>query len=145
MPRSSASHRAQPSGTLGRLLAAAGTTDWLVVGASVRGPLLTLATVVLLDVLRRHEIFLPSPFSLLLITVVYSAYRGGLRPAVVSVVVTVLYALHYLSEPGLPLRYTADHAAGLAAVATAALLGALLVARLHDRVRRVRRLPAERH
>jgi len=135
MSHSSATSRAHQSGFLGRLLRGAATADWPVVAASVRGPLLTLATVVLLDVLRRHEIFLPSPFSLLLLTVAYSAYRGGLRPALVSVVVTVLYALHYLSEPGLPLRYTPDHAAGLLAVAAASLLGAILVARLHERVR----------
>jgi len=135
MSHSSATSRAYPSGPLRRFLRVAATADWGIVAASVRGPLLTLATVVLLDVLRRHEIFLPSPFSLLLLTVAYSAYRGGLRPALVSVVVTVLYAVHYLSEPGLPLRYTPDHAAGLLAVATASLLGAILVARLRDRVR----------
>ena len=135
MSHSSATSSAYPSGPLGRFLRVAATADWGIVAASVRGPLLTLATVVLLDVLRRHEIFLPSPFSLLLLTVAYSAYRGGLRPALVSVVVTVLYAVHYLSEPGLPLRYTPDHAAGLLAVATASLLGAILVARLRDRVR----------
>jgi PAS domain S-box-containing protein len=135
MSHSSATSSAYQSGPLGRFLRAAATVDWGTVAASVRGPLLTLATVVLLDVLRRHEIFLPSPFSLLLLTVAYSAYRGGPRPALVSVVVTVLYAVHYLSEPGLPLRYTPDHAAGLLAVAAASLLGAILVARLHDRVR----------
>ncbi|MGH3379482.1 MAG: response regulator [Actinoallomurus sp.] len=144
MSHSSATSRAHQSGLLGRLLRGAATADWPVVAASVRGPLLTLATVVLLDVLRRHEIFLPSPFSLLLLTVAYSAYRGGLRPALVSVVVTVLYALHYLSEPGLPLRYTPDHAAGLLAVAAASLLGAILVARLHDRVRLAESLEVSR-
>ena len=44
---------------------------------------------------------------MLILTVVYSAYVGGLRPALVSVAMTVLYALHYFAEPGLPLRYTA--------------------------------------
>jgi PAS domain S-box-containing protein len=121
-----------------------GPVDWVTVAASVRGPLLTLAAVVLLDVLRRREILLPSPFALLLVTVVYAAYTGGLRPALVSVAITVLYALHYLAEPGLPLRYTGEHAAGLVAVASASLLGAIMVARLHDRVRTARALELTR-
>ena len=135
MPQRSASTTAPPSRLVARLGGAVGPIDWTTLAASVRGPLLTLAAVVLLDVLRRREIFLPSPFALLLVTVVYAAYSGGLRPALVSVAVTVLYALHYLAEPGLPLQYTGEHAAGLAAVAAASLLGAILVARLHNRLR----------
>jgi hypothetical protein len=109
--------------------------DWSSVAVSVRGPLLTLAAVVLLDVLRRHEVILPWPFSILFVTVVFAASTGGLRPALVSVAITVLYALHYLAEPGLPLHYTAEHGADLVAVAAASLLGAIIVARLYDRVR----------
>jgi PAS domain S-box-containing protein len=135
MPQSSASTAAPQSGLVGRLVASARPIDWVTIGASVRGPLLSLAAVVLLDVLRRREILLPSPFSILFLTIVYAAYTGGLRPALVSVAITVLYAVHYLAEPGLPLRYTGDHAAGLVAVASASLLGAILVARLHTRVR----------
>jgi two-component system, cell cycle sensor histidine kinase and response regulator CckA len=144
MPRSSATPRAQEPRVLGRLLSAGAATDWAAVAPSVRGPLLTLAGVVLLDVLRRHEVPLASPFSFLLLTVVYAAYAGGLRPAVVSVAVTVLYALHYFAEPGLPLRYAPDHAAGLLTVATVSLLAALLVARMHERVRRAQSLEVTR-
>jgi PAS domain S-box-containing protein len=135
MPQRSASPSVPHSGILERLRTAAGVTDWSTVGDSVRGPLLTLAAAVLLDVLRRHAVLPPSPFSILLVTVAYAAYAGGFRPALVSVAITVLYALHYLAEPGLPLRYTGPNAAGLVAVATAALLGAILVARLRERVR----------
>ncbi|HKT60584.1 MAG TPA: response regulator [Gemmatimonadales bacterium] len=144
MSQSSASPSAPRSGMLGRLLSAVGATDWSTVAASVRGPLLTLAAVVLLDVLRRREILLPSPFSILFVTVVYAAYTGGLRPALVSVTITVLYALHYLAEPGLPLRYTGENAAGLVAVATACLLGAVVVARLRDRIRAAQALELTR-
>jgi PAS domain S-box-containing protein len=135
MPQRSASSTAAHSGLVGRLVTAARPIDWATIAASVRGPLLTLAAVILLDVLRRHEILLPSPFSILFLTIVYAAYIGGLRPAFVSVTITLLYALHYLSEPGLPLRYTGEHAAGIVAVAAASVLGAILVARLHGRIR----------
>jgi len=144
LPQSNASTAAPRAGPVGRLLAAARPIDWATIGASVRGPLLSLAAVVLLDVLRRREILLPSPFSILFLTIIYAAYTGGLRPALVSVAITVLYAVHYLSEPGLPLRYTADHAAGLVAVASASLLGAILVARLHARIRRAEALELTR-
>jgi len=135
MPQSSASTAAPQSGLVGPLVASARPIDWATIGASVRGPLLSLAAAVLLDVLRRREILLPSPFSVLFLTIVYAAYTGGLRPALVSVAITVLYAVHFLAEPGPPLHYTGDHAAGLMAVASASLLGAILVARLHARVR----------
>ncbi|MEP6687731.1 MAG: response regulator [Gemmatimonadales bacterium] len=118
--------------------------DWARIAACVRGPLLTLAAAVVLDLMRRHGVGLQSPFPVLLVTVVYSAYIGGLRPALVSVAVTVLYALHYFSEPGLPLRYTSAGAATLVAVAASTLLAGLLAARLHDRIRRAEALELSR-
>ncbi len=84
-----------------------GSPDWTRIGACVRGPLLTVAAVVVLDVMRRHDIGLISPFPVLILAVVYSAYVGGLRPALVSVTVSLLYALHFFAEPGLPLHYSA--------------------------------------
>ena len=118
--------------------------DWARIAACVRGPLLTLAAAVVLDVMRRRGLGIQSPFSPLLLAVVYSAYIAGLRPALVSVAVTVLYALHYFSEPGLPLRYTTEGAASLVAVAGSTLLAGLLAARLHDRVRRAEALELSR-
>jgi two-component system, cell cycle sensor histidine kinase and response regulator CckA len=136
MPQSSA----PPRSPLERLLRAGATTDWTAVAASVRGPLLTLAAAVLLDVLRRHGVPITSPFPFLILTVVYAAYAGGSSPAVVSVALTVLYALHFYSEPGFPLRYTSEHEADLLAVTAVTLLAALLVARLHDRAHRAESL-----
>jgi PAS domain S-box-containing protein len=118
--------------------------EWATVAASVRGPLLTLAAVVLLDVLRRHNLGLLSPFPILMLTVVYTAYAGGLRPALVSIAVTVLYALHYFADPGLPLRYAPDHAWSLLAVAAASLAAGLVVARMHERVRHAEALEVTR-
>ena len=121
-------------------LIAGGLFDWGRVGVSVRGPLLTLGAAVLLDVLRRHEMGLASPFPVLTLTVVYAAYAGGLGPALVSVAVTVLDAIHFFSEPGLPLRYGTENAASLAAVAFSSLLAGLVVARLHERLARAEAL-----
>jgi two-component system, cell cycle sensor histidine kinase and response regulator CckA len=116
-------------------LIAGDSPDWARIGACVRGPLLTLAAVVVLDVMRRHDAGLLSPFPVLIVTVVYSAYVGGLRPALVSVAVSLLYALHYFAEPGLPLHYSSQQGRSLLATAASTLVAGLLASRLHDRVR----------
>jgi two-component system cell cycle sensor histidine kinase/response regulator CckA len=116
-------------------LIAGGSPDWARIGACVRGPLLTVAAVVVLDVLRRHDAGLLSPFPVLILTVVYSAYIGGLRPALVSVAVSLLYALHYFAEPGLPLHYSPEQGRSLVAVAASTLVAGLMASRLHDRIR----------
>ncbi len=116
-------------------LIAGDSPDWARIAACVRGPLLTVAAVVVLDILRRHDVGLLSPFPVLILAVVYSAYVGGLRPALVSVAVSLLYALHFFAEPGLPLHYSPVRGASLVAVAASTLLAALLASRLHERVR----------
>jgi len=117
-----------------RLLNAA-PLDWARLGACVRGPLLTLTAAVALDVLRRHGVGLVSPFPILILTIVYSGYVGGLGSALVSVAVTVLDALHFYAQPGLPLHYYGENGASLVTVAGSSLLAGLMVARLHERLR----------
>jgi PAS domain S-box-containing protein len=109
--------------------------DWSRIAECVRGPLLTLAAAVMLDILRRENLGLMTPFPVLILTVVYAAYVGGLLPALVSVVITVLDALHFFAEPGLPLRYLPENVLSLVAVAVCSLLAGVAVARLHDRLR----------
>ena len=87
----------------------------------------TLAAAVLLDVLRRNDVGLISPFPVLILTVVYSAYVGWLLPALVSVAVTLVDALHYFAEPGRPLQYNAENGASLLAVGCSSLLTGLVV------------------
>jgi len=116
-------------------LIAGDSPDWARIGASVRGPLLTVAAVVGLDILRRHDVGLLSPFPVLILAVVYSAYIGGLKPALVSVAVSLLYALHFFAEPGLPLHYSPEQGRSLLAVAASTLVAGLLASRLHERLR----------
>ncbi len=79
--------------------------DWIPVERQVSGPLVTLGAVLLCDQLTRHGMPVPVPMALLLATVVWSAARGGVRPAILSTVFVLLYALHYFSTPGAPLTY----------------------------------------
>jgi PAS domain S-box-containing protein len=106
------------------------TPDWGYLGASVRGPLLTLVILIGLDQLARHREALTHPFPLLLLTVAYAAYTGGLLPAVVSAVLTGLYAAHFLSDPGMPLHYSDGNSLALLVTLIAAAGMAMLVSHL---------------
>src|SRR5262249_55813839 len=66
-------------------------------------------------------------FTLMLLTVLYAALSGGLRPAVVSAVLTTLYALHYFSDRVTYLKYDPVGLVGLFAAAGSAWIVALVV------------------
>jgi PAS domain S-box-containing protein len=134
MTQSSATSSTEDPGRLTQALAGV-SPDWGRIGDSVRGPLLTLAAAVVLDVLRRQGMGLDSPFPILLLCVIYSAYAGGILPALVSITITILNGLHFFAQPGLPLHYTPSNAASLLSVAVVALLAGLITARLRERVR----------
>ncbi|MDQ3222422.1 MAG: hypothetical protein M3Q75_02965, partial [Gemmatimonadota bacterium] len=61
--------------------------DWARVGSNVRGPLLTLATAIVFDVLARHNLPIAHPLPFLMCTAVYATYCGGLRPGLISALV----------------------------------------------------------
>jgi PAS domain S-box-containing protein len=112
--------------------------EWSQGAEGVRGPLLTLVSLIVLDQLARHGMPVLYPFPVLLLTVVYSAYVGGLRVGLVSAVLTVLYGVHFFAEPGLPLRYQPSSAYSLLVVGLVAPLMAVLVARLRTDAERGR-------
>jgi two-component system cell cycle sensor histidine kinase/response regulator CckA len=111
---------------------------WKRAAETVWGPLLTLATLILLDLLARAGMPVLYPFPVLLLTVAISGYLGGLRTALVSAVLTVLYGVHFFSEPGLPLRYRHSGAYSLLVIGLAAPAIAILVSRLHALAKRGR-------
>ena len=110
--------------------------DWSRVAASVRGPLLTVAAAVVLDVVRRQGVGLFSPFpdphSHRRVFGVYRRVRFGTgqrrrdraRRAPLS-----------SRSPGSRCVTSPEAAASLVAVAGSSLLAGLVVARLHERVR----------
>jgi two-component system, cell cycle sensor histidine kinase and response regulator CckA len=111
---------------------------WKRAAETVWGPLLTLAALIVLDLLARSGTPLVEPFPVLLLTVAVSAYLGGLRTALVSAVLTVLYGVHFFAEPGMPLRYRPEGAMSLLVVGVITPGFAVLVSRLHDAARRGR-------
>ena len=101
----------------------------VAIHASVRGPLLTLGAIVLFDTMRRYGLVIPTPFTVMLLTVLYSAVSGGLRPAVVRAVLTTLYALHFFSDRIAHLRYDVEGMAGLLSAAGSAWIVAFVASR----------------
>jgi PAS domain S-box-containing protein len=104
----------------------------------VWGPLITLAALIALDQLTRAGTPVQHPFPLLLLTVAISGYLGGLRIALISAVLTVLYGVHFFAEPGMPLRYRTSGALNLLMIGLIAPGMAILVSRLHRAAQRGR-------
>ena len=134
MAQGGAARHLGESGAMARLGTVPAVPSWLRAGSGVRGPLLTLAVTIVLDQLARRGLPVAQPFPALLLTVVYSGYSGGVRAGVLSAVLTVLYALHFLSYPGQILSYSPSAAVSLLLVGLAAPVLAFLGARL-DRSR----------
>ena len=111
---------------------------WKRAAETVWGPLLTLAAIILLDILARSGTPVLYPFPVLLLTVVVAAYLGGLRTSLISAVLTVLYGVHFFAEPGFPMRYRPSGGYSLLAVGLIAPGIAILVSRLHATAQRGR-------
>ncbi|MBA3760684.1 MAG: hypothetical protein H0X07_09120, partial [Gemmatimonadales bacterium] len=71
MGQSGAARRVTGTAIVARAVARVTTrTEWTRVGTYVRGPLLTLATVILFDQLRRNNLPIAEPFPILLLTTI---------------------------------------------------------------------------
>ncbi len=118
--------------------------DWARIRLSVRGPLVTLALVVLFDQMARHDLPVRHPFAFLFLSIVYSTYSGGVGPGLISGLLTLLYAVGFLSEQQSLLQYTAAHAYTLLGLSLAVPVTVLLVARLKRAADRARAIELSR-
>ncbi|HET6796417.1 MAG TPA: ATP-binding protein [Gemmatimonadales bacterium] len=140
-----AAHRVSGSGLLARFSARRPLrAHWARIGNSVQGPLLTLATAIGFDQLARHDIPVLHPFVFLLLTVVYSTSVGGLRPGLISGILTVLYGVHFLSIPGRIFHYLPGSGYTLVGVVLAVTGAIILVTRLRNAAQRARSLELSR-
>jgi two-component system, cell cycle sensor histidine kinase and response regulator CckA len=144
MAESGAVRRISGSGLLARTAPGPLRVDWARIGLSVRGPLLTLATAIVLDVLRRHGVPVNHPFAFLLLTVVYSTYSGGLKPGLISGLVSLLYAIHFLSIPGSIFHYAPANAYTLLGLFLVAPATVFMVARLKEAAQRAHAIELSR-
>lgn len=104
--------------------------------SSCLGPLLSLLTVVLLEVFARTYFPIPNPPAILLITVVYVASRGGVRSGLLSAAIAWLYFAWFFSLPGEPLHYTHENLLRVLIWAVATPLIAVMAGLLKQRVQR---------
>jgi PAS domain S-box-containing protein len=134
MGHSGITHRIDPQAPAKRLLARLGLPDHPPsIAADVRGPLVTLAIIVLSDVLSRAGLVVPPPFPFLILAVAYAGLSGSGGPAAVSATLTVIYAGHYYSLwPG-HLRYDQQGVARLLSVAVASCIAAFVALRVRSR------------
>lgn len=145
MGESGAAQRVTGSALLMRAAARlASGADWVKVGANVRGPLITLAMAIVFDVLARNNLPIAHPFPFLLFTTVYATYIGGLKPGLISGLITLVYAVHFLSEPGSIIRYTPTNAYSLLAIGIAVPVTVLLVARVQRAAQHARAIQLSR-
>jgi two-component system, sensor histidine kinase and response regulator len=74
----------------------------------IGGPLLALGAAVAIELLSRGPFRIPNPPAVLLLTVVFSAFMGGLGSGIIAALIAWLYIAHFFSVPGHPLQYTAE-------------------------------------
>jgi PAS domain S-box-containing protein len=101
----------------------------------LKGPLLTLLVMLLLELVSRTLLEIPS-IAPLFLTIVYAAFLGGLQSGLLSAGITIAYALYSFALPGMPPRYTESDLVRVLLIATTAPTLALLVGVLKRRSER---------
>lgn len=99
----------------------------------ISGPLLMLGTLVLIEVLSRTLVKVPTPGAIMLTVIVYTAFIGGLRSAMISVSMALLYSVYYFSIPGQLFQYTEDNLVRLITLTIAAPAIGIMVGMLRKR------------
>jgi len=102
-----------------------------------RGLLVTLGTLVTVDLLSRTPLAIPSPVAVYIVAVAYAAFSGGLASGLLAALLAFLYALHFLADPGWPPHYTQENARRLVVLALVAPTIAAMVGILKRRTEMV--------
>jgi diguanylate cyclase (GGDEF)-like protein/PAS domain S-box-containing protein len=74
------------------------------------GPLLVLIAIAAIELISRLAFKIPNPPAILLLIVVFCAFRGGLRAGLSSAAIAWAYFAYHFSMPGQLFHYTADNA-----------------------------------
>jgi len=97
------------------------------------GVAITLGAIGVLEIMRASSLLVPNPPAILLLTVVYAAFRGGTVPGLTSAAIAWVYFAYHFSSPGLPFRYDQENLARVAIWGVTTPLMALMVGMLHRR------------
>ncbi|MHB8573338.1 MAG: GGDEF domain-containing protein [Candidatus Dormibacteria bacterium] len=102
----------------------------------VGGPLMTLATLLVLQLVSQRLYPVSNPTLLYLAVVILASYTSGVRSGLISAALTVIYAIFSLSRPGHLFTYDLPSLTGLLVLALAAPAVAFMVGLLQQRIGR---------
>jgi two-component system, cell cycle sensor histidine kinase and response regulator CckA len=102
-------------------------------GGELVGPALTVASIVVVALVSRFVIWIPNPPAVIVLFVVYSALRGGLRAGVLSALIACAYFTLAYSKTGQAFRYETNDLKRLVLWVTATPTMAILAGRLKER------------
>lgn len=71
--------------------------------------LLTVVTLVVIELLSKTVFEIPNPSPIYLTAVVYAAFSGGFRSGLLSAAIALLYGFYFFSTPGRLFHYTDDN------------------------------------
>src|SRR3989442_13974954 len=73
---------------------------WTRIWSRFGGPLLTVAAVVVIELLSETVRRIADPHAVLLLATVYSTFNAGLRQGLISAGITAVYLAYFFSVPG---------------------------------------------
>ncbi len=119
-------------------------TSWLSAPHWLFGPLVTLATAALIELLEhQHGVPVAAPPAVLVLCIAYTAATSGVRAGLLSAAIAWLFLTHYYAIPGTPFRYTERHLIYILMWAFAAPAMAIVIGHLGRRAGLATRLERE--
>src|SRR5215217_2664566 len=113
-------------------LAKRASVYWL----QISGPLLTLAAVAVIELLGRTPLAFPNPTAVLILVMIWAAFRSGMRAGLISAAISWLYIAYFFSIPTQIFHYTDENFRRVVVWAVVIPLMVLMVGSLHRRALR---------
>jgi signal transduction histidine kinase len=98
------------------------------------GILITLGTLLVIEVLTRTLFRVPTPGAILLLPVAYAAFTGGSRAGIISATLMFLYALYYFAAAEPPWHYTSANLQVILVLTIVAIAMVVMVGSLKQRL-----------
>jgi PAS domain S-box-containing protein len=99
----------------------------------ISGPLLTLVTAAVVELLERTPLAFPNAAAILILVVIWAAFRGGMPAGMLSAAISWLYIAYFFSVPGHVFHYTDENFRRVLVWAVVIPLMVLMVGTLHRR------------
>lgn len=99
----------------------------------ISGSLLTLATAGVVELLAQTPLAFPNPPAVLILIVIWAAFRGGMRAGLISAAISWLYIAYFFSIPAHAFHYTDENFRRVLVWAAIIPLMVLMVGTLHRR------------